>query len=138
MKENPRTRISGKARHYPTASNGAGVSQTEASIELDPVTNAPVRPDGAGMYLHWDGRKSYRTHMPVPRVLEPAPDLSYRGRGVGKAITDVGRLQVPRVLERSVDLSYGDQGAGNLLIEGDNLQVMVSLRPQYRSMIDVA
>jgi adenine-specific DNA-methyltransferase len=78
--------------------------------------------------------------MPVPRVLEPAPDLSYGGRGASKpgVTDDGGRSHAPRVLERSVDLSYGDQGAGNLVIEGDNLQVMVSLRPQYRSMIDVA
>jgi adenine-specific DNA-methyltransferase len=76
---------------------------------IDLVTGAPVRPDGAGMYLHWDGRKSYRTRMPVPRVLEPVKKLS-----------------------------YGDQSAGNLIIEGDNLQVMVSLRPQYRARVDVA
>src|SRR5437773_8176919 len=67
-----------------------------------------LRPDGAGMYLHWDGRRSYRTRMPVPRVLEPAEALS------------------------------GSPGSGNMVIEGDNLQVMVSLRPQYRSAVDVA
>jgi adenine-specific DNA-methyltransferase len=68
----------------------------------------PGRPDGAGMYLHWDGRRSYRTRMPVPRVLEPVQSLS------------------------------GTPGSGNMVIEGDNLQVMVSLRPQYRSAVDVA
>jgi adenine-specific DNA-methyltransferase len=77
--------------------------------DVDLVTGGPVRPDGAGMYLHWDGRKSYRTRMPVPRVLEPSKKLSYR-----------------------------DQASGNLIMEGDNLQVMVSLRPQYRSRVDVA
>jgi adenine-specific DNA-methyltransferase len=60
------------------------------------------------MYLHWEGRKGYRTRMPAPRVLEPVPELS-----------------------------YGD-GEGNRVIEGDNLQVMVSLRSQYQGMIDVA
>ena len=28
---------------------------------------------GAGMYLHWEGRRGYRTRMPAPRVLEPVP-----------------------------------------------------------------
>jgi DNA methylase len=75
---------------------------------LDPVTKAPVRPAGAGMYLHWEGRKGYRTRMPAPRVLEPVPALS-----------------------------YGDQ-SDNRVIEGDNLQVMVSLRSQYQGAVDVA
>ncbi len=60
------------------------------------------------MYLHWEGRKGYRTRMPAPRVLEPVPELS-----------------------------YGDAG-GNRVIEGDNLQVMVSLRSHYQGRVDVA
>lgn len=76
--------------------------------KLDVVTGAPGRPGGAGMYLHWEGRKSYRTRMPAPRVLEPVKKLSF-----GK-------------------------DEGNRLIEGDNLQVMVSLRSQYQGSIDVA
>lgn len=60
------------------------------------------------MYLHWEGRRSYRTRMPAPRVLEPVDELSFG--------TD----------------------EGNRLIEGDNLQVMVSLRSQYRETIGVA
>jgi adenine-specific DNA-methyltransferase len=60
------------------------------------------------MYLHWEGRKGYRTRMPAPRVLEPAPELS-----------------------------FGDAD-GSRVIEGDNLQVMVSLRSQYQGAIDVA
>ncbi len=60
------------------------------------------------MYLHWEGRKGYRTHMPAPRVLEPVKKLS---------TTEPG---------------------GNRVIEGDNLQVMVSLRSQYQSSVDVA
>jgi len=60
------------------------------------------------MYLHWDGRRTYRTRMPAPRVLEPVSELSY-----GK-------------------------DRGNRIIEGDNLQVMVSLRSHYRGMVDVA
>lgn len=61
-----------------------------------------------GMYLHWDGRKSYRTRMPAPRVLEPVPELSH-----GTA-------------------------DGNRVIEGDNLQAMVSLRSQYYGAVDFA
>jgi adenine-specific DNA-methyltransferase len=76
--------------------------------ELDPVTGGPVQPDGAGMYLHWDGRKNYRTRIPAPRVLEPVAALS-----------------------------CGDVSE-NKIIEGDNLQAMVSLRSQYRAMVDVA
>lgn len=60
------------------------------------------------MYLHWEGRKGYRTRMPAPRVLEPVADLS-----------------------------YGDD-PGNLVIEGDNLQVMISLRSHYQGRVDVA
>lgn len=66
------------------------------------------RPAGAGLYLHWDGRRTYRTRMPAPRVLEPVSRYSYGAPD------------------------------GNRLIEGDNLQVMVSLRSQYRSRVDVA
>ena len=82
----------------------------DAALEAveDPVTGAPPRPGGPGMYLHWDGRRSYRTRMPAPRVLEPLDALSQEPSG------------------------------GNRINEGDNLQVMVSLRSQYRSMVDVA
>lgn len=78
-----------------------------ALVSLDPVTGDAVRPDGVGMYLYWEGRRSYRTRMPIPRVLEPVDELS-----------------------------YGDPD-GNLVIEGDNLQAMVSLRAQYRASVDV-
>lgn len=66
------------------------------------------RPDGPGLYLHWDGRKTYRTHIPAPRVLNPVSKLST------------------------------DRNSDNRIIEGDNLQVMVSLRSQYRGTIDIA
>jgi adenine-specific DNA-methyltransferase len=59
------------------------------------------------MYLYWEGRKGYRTHMPAPRVLEPVPELAY------------------------------GMANGNRLIEGDNLQTMISLRSQYRGAADV-
>jgi adenine-specific DNA-methyltransferase len=75
---------------------------------LDPVIGAKTRPSGAGLYLHWEGRRSYRTRMPAPWVLEPVESLS-----------------------------YGSEQR-NRIIEGDNLQVMVSLRSQYRGMVDVA
>jgi adenine-specific DNA-methyltransferase len=60
------------------------------------------------MYLHWDGRRGYRTHMPAPRMLDPVPKLS-----------------------------HGDTEGGRV-IEGDNLQVMISLRSHYQGMVDVA
>ena len=85
-----------------------GLGGNRVRPELDPGTGAPVRPDGAGMYLHWDGRRSYRTRMPLPRVLEPVHELS------------------------------GPAGGDSMVIEGDNLQVMVSLRVQYRSAVDIA
>lgn len=67
-----------------------------------------VRPDGPGLYLHWDGRKLYRTRLPAPRVLEPVSALSFENNNENK------------------------------IIEGDNLQVMISLRSQYRGSVDVA
>jgi adenine-specific DNA-methyltransferase len=76
--------------------------------DQDPVTGADSRPDGFGMYLHWDGRRTYRTRVPAPRVLEPVASLS-----------------------------VGESNA-NRIIEGDNLQVMVSLRSQYRNAVSVA
>jgi adenine-specific DNA-methyltransferase len=83
-------------------------NKANGRVSLDPVTHAAGRPAGPGMYLHWEGRKGYRTRMPAPRMLEPVPKLSF-----GK----------PR---------------DNRVIEGDNLQVMVSLRSQYQGMVDVA
>jgi adenine-specific DNA-methyltransferase len=68
--------------------------------------SADVRAE-AGLHLHWEGRRLYRSRVPVPRVLEPDKKLS------------VG--------------SEGD----NLVIEGDNLQVMVSLRSQFNAAVDV-
>ena len=56
----------------------------------------------AGLHLHWQGRRSYKSLVPAPRVLERHDELSYQP----------------------------DRG-GNHVIEGDNLQVMVSLRSQY-------
>lgn len=85
------------------------VEPGEPSLSNDEATPAgAVRPEGDGLYLHWDGRRNYRTRMPAPRVLEPVKRYSYG----------------------SPD--------GSRLIEGDNLQVMVSLRSQYRSRVDVA
>lgn len=66
------------------------------------------RPTGPGLYLHWDGRRTYRTRMPAPRVLEPRKTYSFGA------------------------------DSNNHVIEGDNLQVMVSLRSQYRSRADIA
>jgi adenine-specific DNA-methyltransferase len=63
---------------------------------------------GAGMCLHWEGRRGFRTRIPAPRALEPVPSVS-----------------------------FGDAD-GNRIIEGDNLQVMLSLRSQYQGSFDVA
>jgi adenine-specific DNA-methyltransferase len=62
----------------------------------------------AGLHLHWQGRRSYKSLIPVPRVLERDDALSFQA----------------------------DRGS-NLVIEGDNLQVMVSLRTQYAEAVDV-
>ena len=91
-----------------SASTPAPHTSTPVGVDgLDPA-GVPVRPGGPGLYLHWDGRKSYRTRIPAPRVLEPDDKLSF------------------------------GSSDGNRIIEGDNLQVMVSLRSQYRSSVDVA
>ena len=84
--------------------NGRGnlEAQKASLAELDPVR------EESGLHLHWHGRRSYRSAIPTPRVLEPDPKLS-----------------------------FGDQDAGNLIIEGDNLQVMVSLQSQFADAIDV-
>ncbi|MFV8296014.1 site-specific DNA-methyltransferase [Mycolicibacterium fortuitum] len=66
----------------------------------------PVRQE-SGLHMHWHGRRSYRTRVPSPRVLE---------------------------IDRSN--SYGEY-EGNMVIEGDNLQVMLSLRSQYNDSFDV-
>ena len=89
-------------RRTPTAKTANG------RMDLDPVTREAPRPAGAGMYLHWEGRKGYRTRMPAPRSLEPVPELS------------------------------SGTAEGNRIIEGDNLQVMVSLRSHYQGAVDVA
>jgi adenine-specific DNA-methyltransferase len=62
----------------------------------------------AGLHLHWQGRRSYKSLVPAPRVLERHDELSFQP----------------------------DQGS-NLVIEGDNLQAMVSLRSQYAESFDV-
>lgn len=67
----------------------------------------PVREE-AGLHLHWQGRRSYRSRVPTPRVLELDESLSYRR-----------------------------DAADNRVIEGDNLQVMMSLRSQYTETFDV-
>ncbi|WP_297617833.1 site-specific DNA-methyltransferase, partial [Nocardioides sp.] len=77
----------------------------DAAHESDGTTATEI---GKGLFLHWEGRRNYRTKMPAPRVLEPVEDLSF------------------------------GEPDGNRVIEGDNLQVMVSLRSQYRAKFDAA
>lgn len=62
----------------------------------------------AGLHLHWHGRRSYKSSVPAPRVLE-----------------------------RDDELSFQPDRGDNLIIEGDNLQAMVSLRSQYAESFDV-
>lgn len=62
----------------------------------------------SGLHLHWQGRRSYKSRVPTPRILE---------------VDD--------------ELSFGDTSQGNMVIEGDNLQVMVSLASQYGESFDV-
>jgi adenine-specific DNA-methyltransferase len=86
-----------------SVSNGSGPPRLLGEVvDLDPVRQE------SGLHLHWQGRRSYRSAVPTPRVLEP-----------------------------DTKLSFGDRDAGNLIIEGDNLQVMVSLQSQFADAIDV-
>ncbi len=77
---------------------------------VDPVTGTPPRPAGAGMYLHWEGRRGYRTRMPAPRVLEPVPELSF-GHGDSRVI-EGDNLQVMVSLRSqyhgAIDVAYID------------------------------
>lgn len=75
--------------------------------DLDEADLESVREE-AGLHLHWQGRRSYKSLIPAPRVLERNEEFSFRA--------DQGRDKV---------------------IEGDNLQVMVSLRTQYSEAVDV-
>lgn len=75
---------------------------TENALDLDSVRIE------SGLHLHWQGRRSYKSRIPTPRLLEV-----------------------------NEELSYGDRDKGNLVIEGDNLQVMVSLASQYGESFDV-
>ena len=111
----PRPTKSHTGKAVPVRTGAKAVAKREAATKqvtavpmVDPYTQSPERPGGPGLYLHWDGRRTYRTKMPAPRVLEPIKKYSF------------------------------GESNGSRIIEGDNLQVMVSLRSQYRSGIDVA
>ncbi len=90
----------------------AGRAVPQVTANGGPAGGSPRDPgevrEESGLHLHWQGRRSYRTAVPTPRVLEPVPELS-----------------------------FGDERAGNLIIEGDNLQVMVSMQSQFADAIDV-
>lgn len=77
-------------------------------MTIDPAAEAadPQVREESGLHLYWQGRKTFRTRIPTPRVLEPVAELSFRDDG------------------------------SNLVIEGDNLQVMVSLRTQFSESVD--
>ena len=78
----------------------AMVATLLVKAEGDTVTTPDEMPD-------IERRRSYRSLVPTPRVLEPKKRLSFRND--------------PR----------------NLVIEGDNLQAMVSLRSQFTDSVDV-
>ena len=59
-----------------------------------------------GLILQWHGKQLYQHRMPVPRILNPVPELS------------VG------------------EHPGNMIIEGDNLQVLASLKSRYAGLVD--
>jgi adenine-specific DNA-methyltransferase len=89
--------------------------QTTSMVDQEPTEPGPARSEQlesvreeAGLHLHWQGRRSYKTVVPAPRVLE-----------------------------RSDELSFQSERGGNWVIEGDNLQAMVSLRTQYSESVDV-
>jgi adenine-specific DNA-methyltransferase len=88
----------------------ASTGRSGEKQRLDPVTGAPGRPGGAGMYLHWEGRKGYRTRIPAPRVLEPVSELSF-GEPVHRII-EGDNLQVMVSLrsqyQGNVDVAYLD------------------------------
>lgn len=95
-------RRASSGKSSPAASSGAnGAPHVSAAVAES------VREE-SGLHLHWQGRRSYRSLVPMPRVLEPESELS-----------------------------FGDVHSGNLIIEGDNLQVMVSLRSQFADAVDV-
>ena len=89
-----------------SAKEGAGAKEAPKGVTA--VGDAATELEESVLHLHWEGRRSYRSSVPTPRVLEP-----------------------------DADLSFGDPDAGNLIIEGDNLQVMVSLQSQFADAIDV-
>ncbi len=99
-----RTAGTTSAALLPTAARGGC---HDARVSLPSADMEQVRVE-AGLHLHWQGRRSYRSRVPAPRVLEVDNDLS-----------------------------YGNSDIGNLVIEGDNLQVMVSLKSQYEDSFDV-
>ena len=88
----------------------ASTTNSGGKQRLDPVTGAPGRPGGAGMYLHWEGRKGYRTQNTAPRVLEPVPDLSFGDPA--NRIIEGDNLQVMVSLrsqyQGNVDVAYLD------------------------------
>lgn len=98
----PRAKAATKVSKGAAKGNGKAATGNGTAEQLEEVR------EEAGLHLHWQGRRSYRTLIPTPRVLEP---------------------------DRT--LSFGNLEAGNLIIEGDNLQVMVSLQSQFADAIDV-
>jgi hypothetical protein len=98
-----------------SASKGRSQQPSRVRNKQNGNGSLPAQPDElleevreeSGLHLHWEGRRLYRSRIPIPRVLEPDKRLSLG--------TD----------------------SPNLVIEGDNLQVMVSLRSQFNAAVDI-
>jgi hypothetical protein len=58
----------------------------------------------AGLHLHWEGRRLYRSRVPVPRVLEPDKRLTLGSEGKNLVIRVAATTnREPSVTPRSLD-----------------------------------
>jgi len=77
----------------------------------------PVREE-AGLHLHWQGRRSYKSLIPVPRVLERDDDLSFQAdRGNNLVIEGLRALNRSRVSvldSADLDIEIDRPGPGEL------------------------
>jgi adenine-specific DNA-methyltransferase len=89
--------------------SGAERQTAYAEDYLAPSALPPQEEEG-GLRLEWEGRKTYKTVVPKPRVLDEVERYTF-----GK----------------------DKQQADSYVIEGDNLQALVSLHSQYRAQIDI-
>src|SRR5688500_8726936 len=72
-KKSARPRGKPPSRASKTTRNGSGVAATKGN----PLIVASDLREEAGLHLHWQGRRSYRSAIPTPRVLQPDEKLSF-------------------------------------------------------------